>query len=183
MEQWRDVKGYEGLYKVSDQGRVLSVPRQLPQGHTIPGRMKQQTPDEYGRPRVFLYRDGKQKTCRVHKLVLEAFVGECPPGMECCHLNDIKTDNRLENLRWDTRSANQIDRVRNKRNYNSNKTHCPRGHEFVPGNLIKSMLPGRSCLACNRARAYHKRHQHLKFEDVANWYYEQILGSYEHGSK
>lgn len=48
---------------------------------------------------------------RVHRLVLEAFVGPCPPGMECCHNNGNPADNRLENLRWDTRSANCLDAV------------------------------------------------------------------------
>jgi hypothetical protein len=48
-----------------------------------------------------------------HQLVLEAFVGPCPPGMECCHGNDIPDDNRIENLRWDTPKSNGEDRVRN----------------------------------------------------------------------
>ena len=46
----------------------------------------------------------------VQRLVLLAFVGPCPDGMECCHNNGIKTDNRLSNLRWDTRKANAADR-------------------------------------------------------------------------
>ena len=49
---------------------------------------------------------------RVHRLILETFVGPCPPGMEACHGNGIRTDNRLENLRWDTRKANCADAVR-----------------------------------------------------------------------
>lgn len=48
----------------------------------------------------------------VHHLVLEAFVGPRPVGMECCHGNGIPTDNRLANLRWDTRKANRDDAVR-----------------------------------------------------------------------
>ena len=55
--------------------------------------------------------DGKRKKeTNVHRFVLEAFVGPCPEGMEGCHNNGNRTDNRLENLRWDTKLANQADR-------------------------------------------------------------------------
>jgi hypothetical protein len=44
-----------------------------------------------------------------HRLVLEAFVGPCPPGMECAHNNNIRNDNRPDNLRWATRQENMDD--------------------------------------------------------------------------
>ena len=50
---------------------------------------------------------------RVHRLILEAFVGECPNGMEACHDNDIPNDNRLANLRWDYPKNNSKDRIKN----------------------------------------------------------------------
>jgi hypothetical protein len=59
--------------------------------------------------RAALYRNGRQYKFLVHRLVLEAFVGPCPPGMECCHNNGDPSDNRLENLRWDTHSGNTMD--------------------------------------------------------------------------
>lgn len=55
------------------------------------------------------YDDGKYRTRTVHRLILEAFVGPCPPGCEACHANGVRNDNRLVNLRWDTRSANRED--------------------------------------------------------------------------
>lgn len=61
---------------------------------------------------VVLYRDKASFPREVHRLVLEAFVGPCPQGMECCHNNGIPGDNRLENLRWDTRKANHGDQKR-----------------------------------------------------------------------
>lgn len=51
-------------------------------------------------------KDNRRVYLRVHRLVLETYVGPCPKGMECRHLNGIRTDNRLENLRWGTRSEN-----------------------------------------------------------------------------
>lgn len=56
--------------------------------------------------------NGKRRRALVHRLVLEAFVGPCPRGMEACHENGIRDDNRLSNLRWDTRKNNFADRDR-----------------------------------------------------------------------
>jgi hypothetical protein len=52
---------------------------------------------------------GSYRSCRVHRLVLEAFVGPCPDGMECRHLNGVKADCRLENLAWGTPEQNRQD--------------------------------------------------------------------------
>ncbi|MDE2095631.1 MAG: HNH endonuclease [Patescibacteria group bacterium] len=53
---------------------------------------------------------GNKKYSLVHRLVLEAFIGPCPPGMECRHLNGNRSDNRLENLCWGTRIENVEDK-------------------------------------------------------------------------
>lgn len=57
-----------------------------------------------------LSEDGIRTTVAVHRLVLEAFVGPCPEGMEACHNDGDTTNNRLDNLRWDTRKGNHADR-------------------------------------------------------------------------
>lgn len=56
--------------------------------------------------------NGTKKYCQGHRLVLQAFVGPCPEGMEACHNNGNPADNRLENLRWDTPSSNALDKVK-----------------------------------------------------------------------
>lgn len=63
----------------------------------------------HGYPSVCLYRNGKYRLCKIHQLVLEAFVGSRPEGFECRHLNGIKTDNRLKNLKWGTHKENVAD--------------------------------------------------------------------------
>lgn len=64
-----------------------------------------------GYPFVKLYRSGGEFAARhVHRLVLEAFVGPCPPKMVAAHGNGIRTDNRVENLRWATQSENHRDK-------------------------------------------------------------------------
>lgn len=105
METWRSVIGFEGYYEVSDQGRVRSQPRQ-----GTDGRVLSITPSEpCGYMRVRLYRDGRGSAKKVHRLVLEAFVGAAPQGADACHNNGQRSDNRLTNLRWDTRQANVAD--------------------------------------------------------------------------
>lgn len=54
----------------------------------------------------------RQKFALLHRLVLEAFVGPCPPGLECRHLNGIRSDCRLSNLKWGTKAENYEDMVR-----------------------------------------------------------------------
>lgn len=65
-----------------------------------------------GYRRVSLYRSGEQCPYNIGVLVLTAFVGPCPDGMEICHGNGNRLDDRLENLRWGTRLENAADRVR-----------------------------------------------------------------------
>lgn len=72
---------------------------------------------------VSLHKKGKQVFCLVHRLVLEAFVGPCPKGMECRHLNGDSGDNRLENLRWGTPRENAADRAAHKRTVRGGRIH------------------------------------------------------------
>lgn len=151
-ERWKPVLGFEGLYEVSDTGKVRSIPRQTATGMRG-GRMLslQELPPSAGRPYkiAHLYKGNRRKAARVHVLVLEAFVGPRPDGMDACHNNDIPGDNRLENLRWDTKSANQQDMIRLRGHWAANKTHCPQGHLLEAPNLVASS-PGRRCWACSR---------------------------------
>ena len=123
---WREIPGWEGWYEISDTGQVRSMDRRVPDrwgtDRFYHSRPKKLTIDPNGRPRVKLNRPGKHDLRFVHHLVLEAFVGPCPDGQECRHLNDVKTDNRLENLAWGTREENCKDLVRNdKRKGQSHK--------------------------------------------------------------
>ena len=105
-EIWKPIPGYEGLYEVSDQGQVRTFRRGAKGRLLKPGRMTQ------GHLSVALGRGNSQ--C-VHKLVLLAFVGPAPFKCECLHKNGDPSDNRLQNLRWGTRSENNIDAVLHQR--------------------------------------------------------------------
>jgi predicted XRE-type DNA-binding protein len=90
------------LYLVSDAGRVRG-PR---------NKILKPVLNQFNRPRVSVVVDGKKKHLQVCRMVLETFYGPCPPGMQTCHGNDDPLDNRLSNLRWDTRFGNAQDRLR-----------------------------------------------------------------------
>lgn len=110
-ENWLPVVGYNGLYEVSDLGRVKSLPRLTRQGW-CGGKILNPLPQGNGYVAVVLSRDGKRKTKYLHTLVLEAFVGQRPLNHDACHGPDRSRSNcRLDNLRWDTRKNNLKDRV------------------------------------------------------------------------
>jgi len=97
-EKWLQISRFEN-YEISDRGRVRNkVSRKI----LRPGSNKYQ--------QVTLYKDGKRYPFSIHRLVLTAFKGQCPKGMEACHNNGDCNDNRLINLRWDSRSSNAKDR-------------------------------------------------------------------------
>lgn len=108
MEQWKDIAEYEGLYQVSDQGRIKSTRRRGATGGILKVYL-----DPDGRPLVRLYLRNKSRNIRVCRIVLETFVGPCPAGLECCHWDDVPTNNKVSNLRWDTRKENRADAKRN----------------------------------------------------------------------
>lgn len=64
---------------------------------------------------------GVHKHYYVHRLVLESFAGDCPPGMEACHENGARADNRITNLYWGTPATNQADRVRHGTDHRGEK--------------------------------------------------------------
>lgn len=159
-EAWRPVVGYEGAYEVSDLGRVRSMDRlvERPGGVIQPRRSKMLTlrPHPQGYRVVTLYRAGVPRAVMAHILVAEAFIGLRPEGMDVCHHNDIKDDNRPANLRYDTRSANMKDAVRNGAHQWSSRTHCKHGHEFTDANTYvwsDGKKKQRCCRTCSRLRA------------------------------
>lgn len=152
-EAWAPLPGHDDAYEVSNYGRVRALDRILPDGRRWKGRLIRQHPRRTGHLTVNLTHP--RGTRFVHVLVLEAFVGPCPEGMEALHWNDVAHDNRLENLRWGTRAENIADMIRNGGHWKTRITHCPRGHDLVVPNLVayKWKKQGqRECLACSRAR-------------------------------
>ena len=114
-EIWRDVKGYEGLYQVSSDGRVKSLERKDRFGRTVKERILKPGINRYGYLMVFLYAGGKRKMLKVHRLVCKAFHENPENKPEVNHINENKTDNRACNLEWSTRKENINHGTRNER--------------------------------------------------------------------
>lgn len=181
FEEWRDVPGWSGYYQVSNHGRVRSLDRTIitkaGKRHRLKGKAFRPARNEYGYPRLSLKKHGAEVKRYVHHLVLEAFVGPCPPGMEACHWNDIPDDNRLENLRWGTSAENKADMARNGGNKNRKKSHCVRGHLLASPNLRNSPSKpdGRECLSCRRATARAAYNPCLDIQKVSDAIYQDII--------
>lgn len=115
QEVWQPVLGYEGLYEVSNLGRVKSLSRLIRRGSghwQRPSMMLKPTIDpRIGYPAVRLVRNGLSRAHRVHVLVLTAFVGPPAKGQQCRHLNGNRRDPRLANLAWGTAKENSADRA------------------------------------------------------------------------
>lgn len=112
-ETWKAVIGYEGIYEVSDHGRVRSLNRLSPHGRFGIVRLtgKVLRPGNNGKGHMFVNMKwhGATRKDYIYRLALEAFRGPCPHGMEALHHDGNPENNRIDNLRWGTRQDNKND--------------------------------------------------------------------------
>lgn len=158
-EEWRDVVGYEGLYQVSDMGRVQSLDRvtwieSSNKGYfrRFYGQLREPQNVGSGYLQLNLNRDGIKEQFYVHALVLRAFIGECPINMERNHLDGNKHNNRLDNLEYCTRSENEI--------------HKRRILKILPPPLPKGEEHWKSVLTEEGVRSIRKLYRDKKFTQV-----------------
>jgi hypothetical protein len=147
---------FNPAYEISNRGEVWSIERVVIRSNgspmTVVAKIIQQQLTTKGYHTVTLRDEqGRKRVFRVHRLVLEHFVGECPEGMEGCHGPAGKDDNSVGNLRWDTHSINQLDSVIAGTHNNARKTRCKRDHELTEDNVyIVPSTGSRQCRACVR---------------------------------
>ena len=116
-EIWNPVVGYQGLYEVSNLGRVKSLDRY---GRTkgngrrlIKGKILFRRPEQDGYQRIQLFKKGKYINKYVHSLVMESFVGPCPKNQQVIHLEHVSIhgNNELSNLRYGSACCNMAFKI------------------------------------------------------------------------
>lgn len=163
IEEWRPVVGWEDRYEVSSHGRVRSFPVEIEMynggRYVRPSRLMATHVALQGYLHVTLSRNNERKTCKVHRLMAEAFIPN-PEGLPWVrHLDDRPDHLSLDNLAWGTRMDNVRDAIRNGRirNRTTGTTHCPREHEYTPENTyVYPNGSGRRCKTCDRNRRLSK---------------------------
>lgn len=115
-EIWKDIKGYEGLYQISNFGNVKSLDRYIINKNGdkqyFPGKyLTQGVSDNY--LKVTLSKSNKQRTFRVHILVARTFIPNPENKPEVNHMDGDKSNNRVDNLEWNTRSENELHAYKN----------------------------------------------------------------------
>ena len=129
VEIWKDIKGYEGLYQVSNKGRVKSLNRYANNNGTLqfrPERILKQNIQKAGRSRrctVALSKKSKIKRIRVHRLVAEAFIPNPENKPQIDHIDTNMENNNVENLRWVTHKENMNNPLTRKRHSEVKKGH------------------------------------------------------------
>ena len=99
-EIWKEIVGYEGLYKVSDKGNVKSVERLDSIGRRCGGLILRAREHKHGYLHVALYKNGKRKNKLIHRLVSESFIPNPNFFLEVNHIDENKKNNEVANLEW-----------------------------------------------------------------------------------
>lgn len=132
QEVWKDIKGYEGLYQISNKGRLKSLKRVVKYSstsksvnnkHTVKEKIKNLSEKGNGYLQAVLYKNNKGANKYIHRLVAEAFIPNPHNCASVNHINLNKKDNRVENLEWCS--------------YSYNNEHCRNNLNFKSGKQIK----------------------------------------------
>ena len=110
MSVFIDIKGYEGLYKINKEAVIYSYQKSWKAGngcvHYLPEKIVSQITDKLGYNKVHLNKNGNRKSIAVHRLIALNFIANPENKKEVNHKNGIKSDNRIENLEWNTHQEN-----------------------------------------------------------------------------
>ena len=108
VEEFKDIKGYEGLYQISNFGRIKSLKRDCGNQYCDIDKILSLKMDSYGYPQQVLCKNGKRKSHKIHRLVAIHFIENIENKAQINHINGIKTDNNVTNLEWTTMSENIV---------------------------------------------------------------------------
>ncbi len=163
MEIWKDIKGYEGIYQVSNTGKIKSIKRNIILKNII---------HHYGYLIVQLNKNGVGKDFSVHRLVAGAFIPNTDNLPQVNHKDENKLNNNVENLEWCTAGYNTNYGTRNKRvskKMTNGKLSKPVLQYDMNGNLIKEWP---SCMEVQRKTGFSQ----TLISEVCNGKYKQGYG-------
>lgn len=138
-EVWKDVVGYEGIYEISNLGRMRSIVRTVRHNNrvtgvqTVGGTLFSINLNRLGYAFVTLFKNGKGKVKKIHRLVAMAFIPFVEGKTYVNHINGIRNDNRVENLEWCTQAENNLHRFKLQREI---QAKYKESYDFTVGNGI-----------------------------------------------
>lgn len=161
-EEWRDVVGYEGLYQVSNMGRVKSLPRLIlfcdGRRRFYNERIVKSQKVSTGYRNVSLYRNAVVEKIYVHRLVANAFLQNNNKYTDVNHLDGCKTNNKAENLEWCNRSRNikhaYENKLRESYTYNAIQSISKTVLQFTPYGEFVAEYP--STMEASRITKYNQ---------------------------
>lgn len=170
-EIWKDIKGYEGIYQVSNLGRVKSLKRYSNNNANTKDRLLKPSFNKKGYLRVVLCKNGIQYNKTIHRLVAEAFIPNPDNKPQVNHIDEDKTNNRISNLEWMTNKENRNHGTAIKRMCitNSKAIICTKGD-------IKEKYASQKefCLKYNLSSGHVSEVISGKRKTVGGWHIERI---------
>lgn len=172
-EKWKSIEGYEGLYEISTMGRVKSMERKVKNGNgyrIVRERILKPHKHNNGYLQLLIHKEGTIKKYYIHRLVAEAFISNPLNFPEVNHLNEDKTDNRLENLEFCDKkhNCNYGTRIERISKANSKPVKCiETGLTFSSATEVKRKFgfTSQSISACCNGKRKTCGKYHWKFVD------------------